>query len=125
MTDKELIAALRCCEDQDKTCSDCAFLLVSNCVESMNNLAADLIKNQQNHIAALVKVNGSLKDAISRRDKQIEDMKQWMVQEAKTVAVKEHPCVSCGVGWGESSTNGVKTCEETCERLKAWAKKEG
>lgn len=80
MTRDEIVAALRCCEDQDKKCSDCAFLLVSNCVESMNNRAADLIENQQNHIAALMQANDSLKDAIARRDKQIEDMKQGMAQ---------------------------------------------
>ena len=38
--------------------------------------AADLIENQQRHIEALMKANDSLKDAIARRDKQIEDMKQ-------------------------------------------------
>lgn len=36
-----------------------------------------------------MKANDSLKDAIARRDKQIEDMKQGMAQLAKTVAVKE------------------------------------
>ena len=33
-----------------------------------------LTTNQQRHIAALLKANDSLKDAITRRDKQIEDM---------------------------------------------------
>lgn len=51
--------------------------------------AADLIENQQRHIEALMKANDSLKDAIARRDKQIEDMKQGMAQLAKAVAVKE------------------------------------
>ena len=41
------------------------------------------------HIEALMKVNDSLKDAIARRDKQIEDMNQSMAQLAKAVAVKE------------------------------------
>lgn len=51
--------------------------------------AADLIENQQRHIEALMKANDSLKNAIARRDKQIEDMKQGMAQLAKAVAVKE------------------------------------
>jgi predicted RNase H-like nuclease (RuvC/YqgF family) len=51
--------------------------------------AADLIENQQRHIEALMKANDSLKDAIARRNKQIEDMKQGMAQLAKAVAVKE------------------------------------
>lgn len=51
--------------------------------------AADLIENQQRHIEALMKANDSLKDAIARRDKQIEDMKQGMAQLTKAVAVKE------------------------------------
>ena len=51
--------------------------------------AAGLIENQQRHIEALMKANDSLKDAIVRRDKQIEDMKQGMAQLAKAVAVKE------------------------------------
>ena len=41
------------------------------------------------HIEALMKANDSLKDAIARRDKQIEDMKQGMAQLAKAVAVRE------------------------------------
>ena len=51
--------------------------------------SADLIENQQRHIEALMKANDSLKDAIARRDKQIEDMNQGMAQLAKAVAVKE------------------------------------
>lgn len=51
--------------------------------------AVDLIENQQRHIEALMKANDSLKDAIARRDKQIEDMKQGMAQLATAVAVKE------------------------------------
>ena len=51
--------------------------------------AADLIENQQRHIEALMKANDSLKDAIARRDKQIEDMNQGMAQLTKAVAVKE------------------------------------
>ena len=51
--------------------------------------AADLIENQQRHIEALMKANDSLKDAIARRDRQIEDMKQGMAQLTRAVAVKE------------------------------------
>ena len=51
--------------------------------------AANLIENQQRHIEALMKANDSLKDAIARRDKQIEDMNQGMAQLVKAVAVKE------------------------------------
>ena len=51
--------------------------------------AADLIENQQRHIDALMKANDSLKDAIARRDKQIEDLNKGMAQLAKAVAVKE------------------------------------
>lgn len=51
--------------------------------------AADLIENQQRHIEALMKANDSMKDAIARRDKQIEDLNKGMAQLAKSVAVKE------------------------------------
>lgn len=44
------------------------------CSPHIMTLAADLIENRQNHIAALMKANDSPKDAIARRDKQIEDM---------------------------------------------------
>jgi predicted RNase H-like nuclease (RuvC/YqgF family) len=59
------------------------------CREVLAPAAADLIENQQRHIEALMKANDSLKYAIARRDKQIEDMKQGMAQLAKSVAVKE------------------------------------
>ena len=72
--------------------------------------AADLIENQQRHIEALMKANDSLKDAIARRDKQIDDMNQGMAQLAKAVAVKEEAAerwkiccktspAGCGLCW--------------------------
>ena len=59
------------------------------CATDALSAAADLIENQQRHIEALMKANDSPKNAIARRDKQIEDMKQGMAQLAKAVAVKE------------------------------------
>lgn len=96
MTRDEIVTALRCCADIDGEfeCSQtCAFFKTSDelgdCCTKKNVAAADLIENQQRHIEALMKANDSLKNAIARRDKQIEDMKQGMVQLAKAVAVKE------------------------------------
>ena len=60
-----------------------------NCRNLLDLAAADLIENQQRHIEALIKANDSLKDAIARRDKQIEDREQGMAQLAKAVAGKE------------------------------------
>ena len=95
MTRDEIVTALRCCAEIGK-CENCAFSIYGvadddepNCIEKMVGSAADLIENQQRHIEALLKANDSLKDAIARRDKQIEDMKQGMAQLAKAVAVKE------------------------------------
>ena len=95
MTRDEIVAALRCCAEIGK-CENCAFSIYGvadddepNCIEKMVGSAADLIENQQRHIEALLKANDSLKDAIARRDKQIEDMNQGMAQLAKAVAVKE------------------------------------
>ena len=51
--------------------------------------SADLIENQQRHVEALMRANDSLKDAIARRDKQIEGMNHSMAHLAKDVAVKE------------------------------------
>ena len=96
MNREEIVAALRCCASVggEFECSkDCAFYKtsdsLSDCCTKKNSAAADLIENQQNHIATLMKANDSLKNAIARRDKQIEDMKQGMAQLAKAVAVKE------------------------------------
>ena len=89
MTRDEIVTALRCCAASGK-CYDCPIGFGdTDCVEKMAGSAADLIENQQRHIEALMKANDSLKDAIARRDKQIEDMKQGMAQLAKAVAVKE------------------------------------
>lgn len=96
MTRDEIVTALRCCSDIDgefECSTTCAFFKTSDelgdCCTKKNVAAADLIENQQRHIEALLKANDSLKDAIARRDKQIEDMKQGMAQLAKAVAVKE------------------------------------
>lgn len=94
MTRDEIVTALRCCASQEVDCKgNCAFFGMSSpnndCSQKKNTAAADLIENQQRHIEALMKANDSLKDAIARRDKQIEDMNQGMAQLAKAVAVKE------------------------------------
>ena len=96
MTRDEIVTALRCCSDIDgefECSTTCPFFKTSDelgdCCTKKNVAAADLIENQQRHIEALMKANDSLKDAIARRDKQIEDMNQSMAQLAKAVAVKE------------------------------------
>nr|DAJ84538.1 MAG TPA: zinc finger protein [Caudoviricetes sp.] len=94
MNREEIVTALRCCASTEADCKgNCAFFGASSpnedCSQKKNTAAADLIENQQNHIAALMKANDSLKDAIARRDKQIDDMEQGMAQLAKAVAVKE------------------------------------
>lgn len=96
MTRDEIVTALRCCADIDgefECSTTCVFFKTSDelgdCCTKKNVAAADLIENQQRHIEALMKANDSLKYAIARRDKQIEDMKQGMAQLAKAVAVRE------------------------------------
>lgn len=92
MTQKEIVTALRCCAEPGRDCAeDCPMNEISRepCRKVLAPAAADLIENQQRHIEALMKANDSLKDAIARRDKQVEDMKQGMAQLAKAVAVKE------------------------------------
>lgn len=90
MTRDEIVTALRCCaKNKLSECPNCKMFHDANCCVTLKNAAVDLIENQQRHIEALMKANDSLKDAIARRDKQIEDMKQGMAQLAKAVAVKE------------------------------------
>ena len=57
--------------------------------------AADLIENQQRHIEALMKANDSLKDAIARRDKQIEDMNHMLDKMPTIDAVPVVRCKDC------------------------------
>ena len=74
MTRDEIVTALRFCSE-NAGCNECQIGLDDpDCIEKMAGLSADLIENQQRHIEALMKANDSLKDAIARRDKQIEDM---------------------------------------------------
>jgi hypothetical protein len=90
MTRSEIVTALRICGSYDvNDCKPCPLRTNTECHIALTTAAADLIENQQRHIEALMKANDSLKDAIARRDKQIEDMKQGMAQLAKAVAVKE------------------------------------
>ena len=79
----------RCADDSLCKCCNCELYCEKNCVGVLENAAADLIENQQRHIEALMKANDSLKDAIARRDKQIEGMNQGMAQLSKAVAGKE------------------------------------
>lgn len=89
MTRDEIVTALRCCEQHKKCEGACPLVAEFGCIEKAMGYAADLIENQQRHIEALMKDNDSLKDAIARRDKQIEDMNRGMAQLAKAVAVEE------------------------------------
>ena len=92
MKREEIVTALRCCAEPGRDCEeDCPMNEISRepCREVLAPAAADLIDNQKRNREALMKANDSLKDAIARRDKQIEDMKQGMAQLAKAVAVKE------------------------------------
>ena len=77
MTRDEIVTALRCCaSNRLGDCCSCKLYDHANCLGFLKTAAADLIENQQRHIEALMKANDSLKDAIARRDKQIEDMKK-------------------------------------------------
>ena len=90
MTRDEIVTALMCCVSYDDSdCKLCPLLTNTECLIALKTAVADLIENQQRHIEALMKANDSLKDAIARRDKQIEDMNQSMAQLVKAVAVKE------------------------------------
>ena len=75
MTRDEIVTALRCCaKNQLSECPNCKMFYEANCRVTLKNAAADRIENQQRHIEALMKANDSLKDAIARRDKQIEKL---------------------------------------------------
>ena len=95
MTREEIVTALRCvavCGGCDCTECESRHICSGTCVLDQDeyfSAAADLIENQQRHIDALMKANDSLKDAIARRNKQIEDMNHGMAQLTKAVAVKE------------------------------------
>lgn len=90
MTRDEIVTALRCCGSYNvNECKPCPLRTNIECHITLTHAAADLIENQQRHIEALMKADDSLKDAIARRDKQIEDLNKGMAQLAKAVAVKE------------------------------------
>lgn len=90
MTREDIVTALRCCVSyDDNDCKLCPLLTNTECFIVLKTAVVDLIENQQRHIDALMKANDSLKDAIARRDKQIQDMNQGMAHLAKAVAVKE------------------------------------
>lgn len=64
---------------------------VGECAIDALSAAADLIENQQRHIEALMKANDSLKDAIARRDEQIEKLA------ADRKALINELCQYCGM----------------------------
>ena len=75
MTRDDIVTALRCCA-RFSGCNQCPADRIEDCVTQLQAAAADLIENQQRHIEALMRANDSLKDAIARRDKQVEKMKE-------------------------------------------------
>lgn len=90
MSKDEIVTALRCCDGGEyDECNKCPLRDGINCRNLLGLAAADLIENQQNHIAALMKANAALRDTILRRDAQIAEMSEGMAQFAKAVAEKE------------------------------------
>ena len=86
MTRDEIVTALR--EHAERAVgNECGSSIIA--LDDNLSAAADLIENQQRHIEALMKANDSLKDAIARRCKQIEDMNKGIAQLVKAVAVKD------------------------------------
>ena len=76
MTRDEIVTALRCCTAiYADMRNDCPYHHKNGCEDLAKTAAAALIENQQRHIEALMQANDSLKDAIARRDKQIETLK--------------------------------------------------
>ena len=77
MTRDEIVTALRCCVSvAPDCCKTCPAAQEDGCEDAIKVYSADRIENQQRHIEALMKANDSLKDAIARRDKQIEMLKK-------------------------------------------------
>lgn len=96
MSKDEIVTALRiCASGVDCAKGNCAFLepngAFGECTKKKNNAAADLIENQQNHIAALMQANAALRDTVQQRDAQITDMSEGLAQFSKAVAVKSEP----------------------------------
>ena len=90
MSKDEIVTALRCCDGGEyDECKKCPLRDGINCRNLLDLAAADLIENQQNHIAALMQANTALRDTILRRDTQIAEMSEGMAQFAKAVAEKD------------------------------------
>lgn len=89
MTQKEIVTALRCCEQHQRCEGACPLIHEFGCLERAMGAAADLIENQQRHIEALLQANAALRDTVLRRDAQIADMSDGLAQFAKAVAVEE------------------------------------
>ena len=109
MTRDEIVTALRCCTDIDgefECSTTCPFFKtrdeLGDCCTKKNVAAADLIENQQRHIEALMKANDSLKDAIARRDKQIEDMNHMLDKMPTIDAVPVVRCKDCKHRYSDS-----------------------
>ena len=103
MTRDEIITALRgCAKGLLSECPNCKMYDEANCIVKLKTAAADMIENQQRHIEALMKANDSLKDAIARRDKQIEDMNHMLDKMPTIDAVPVVRCKDCKHRYSDS-----------------------
>ena len=103
MTRDEIVTALRrCATNLLSECPNCKMYYEANCIVKLKTAAADLIENQQRHIEALMKANDSLKDAIARRDKQIEDMNHTLDKMPTIDAVPVVRCKDCKYRFNDS-----------------------
>lgn len=93
MTRDEIVAALRCCAGDN--CAGCPYDEIfdvedAKCIGKAMGIAADLIENQQHHIAALMQANAALRDTILRRDAQIAAKDTKTVNHRNTGEIKKY-----------------------------------
>lgn len=91
MSKDEIVTALRCCDGGEyDECNKCPMRDKINCRNLLDLAAADLIENQQNHIAALMQANAALRDTILRRDAQIAAKDTKTVNHRNTGEIKKY-----------------------------------
>lgn len=110
MTQKEIVTALRSCEQHKKCEGACPLIAEFGCIEKAMGYAADLIENQQRHIDELLQANDALRDTIMRRDAKIEKL-------AASTACASWPRPTEPVGWWCCRARWASGCSPCWTRI--------
>lgn len=92
------------------------------------NAECEILRVKENQSLKVAKAMEEYSAVLEERDKLKQQLAYYedLKEQGRLIILNIediHPCKHCGLGWGSISSEGCKTCYDTCERLKQYNNK--